>query len=99
LDRLLLSDDVIEEKRVLLNNALDALDRLFDRETDLMDVEAIFCATGVAIRPDPLSLFFLEASLTLGKIRREGLTSEDVWESALRSTNELRIALAEVLQE
>ena len=89
----------MKERSTLLNNALDALDRLFDRETDVVDVSAILYATGLAIRPDALSPLFLDAASSLESVLREGVTAEDARESALRSTNSLRIALAEALEE
>ena len=84
---------------MLLSNALDALDRLFDRESEVIDVGAVLYATGLAIRPDVLSPLFSDAASALERIRRAGLTTEDARESALRSTNPLRVALAEALEE
>jgi hypothetical protein len=86
-------------KSLLLNNFLDVLDRLFDRETELIDVGAIVYATGLAIRPDSLFPLFLDAAASLERIRRAGLTADDARESALQSTNPLRLALAAALEE
>ena len=88
----------MEERSALLSNALDVLDRLFDRETQIIDVSAVLYATGLALRPDVLSPLFLDAAAKLGMIRRAGLPAEDARESALRSTNPLRVALAEALE-
>jgi hypothetical protein len=86
-------------KSLLLNNFLDVLDRLFDRETEIIDVGAILYATGLAIRPDSLFPLFLDAAASLERIRRAGLTADDARESALQSTNPLRLALAAPLEE
>jgi hypothetical protein len=86
-------------KSLLLNNFLDVLDRLFDRETEIIDVGAILYATGLAIRPDSLFPLFLDAAASLERIRRAGLTADDARESALQSTNPLRLALAAALEE
>jgi hypothetical protein len=88
----------MEEKRLLLNNSLDVLDRLFDRETELIDVSAILYATGLAIRPDSLSPLFLDAAASLERIRRAGLKADDARDSALQTTNPLRLALAAALE-
>lgn len=89
----------MKERSTLLNNALDALDRLFDGETGVVDVCAILYATGIAIRSDQLYPLFSDAASSLEGILRAGLTAEDARESALRSTNSLRLALAEALEE
>ena len=89
----------MKERSALLSNALDTLDRLFDRETEIIDVGAVLYATGVAIRPDALFPLFLDAASSLERIRRAGLTTEDARESALSVTNSLRVALADALDE
>jgi hypothetical protein len=86
-------------KSLVLNNFLDVLDRLFDRETEIIDVGAILYATGLAIRPDSLFPLFLDAAASLERIRRAGLTADDARESALQSMNPLRLALAAALEE
>lgn len=88
----------MNERTTLLSNALDALDRLFDREIEIVDVYAILYASGIAIRPDALSSLFQDSAVSLEEIDRSGLAAEDKRESALRLTNSLRLALAEALE-
>jgi hypothetical protein len=89
----------MEDRHALLNNSLDALDRLFDCEAGIADVGAILYATGHAIRPSSLSPLFLDAAASLERIHLARLTAEEERESALRSTNQLRVALAEALEK
>lgn len=85
----------MNERTTLLSNALDALDRLFDRQTEIVDVCAILYATGLATHPDALSSLFRDAVSSLEEVERAGLAAEDARESALHLTQTLRFALAE----
>ena len=86
-----------EIKIQLLNHELDALDRLFDRETSVIDAYAITFATAHALRTDPLFTLLNEAAMALDKIVRAGLSNLAAHEAALDVTNELRIRIAELV--
>jgi hypothetical protein len=81
----------------LLNNALDALDRLFDRQASVIDIYALTYATAQALRSDVLFSLFSETAISLSAIARAGLPTEEARERALDATNALRITLAELL--
>ena len=87
----------MDERTALLNNALDALDRLFDRESRVVDVYAITYATARALRTDPLASVFSEAAHGLLAVVRAGAPAEVERERALEVTNDLRISLAGTL--
>lgn len=93
-----LSEQMVNERTTLLNNALDALDRLFDRETEVVDLYAILYATGLAMRSDDLSSLFRDAASSLKELDRAGFAAEQARESALSLTNSLRLAVAEALE-
>ena len=81
----------------LLNNTLDALDRLFDRQASIVDIYALTYATAQALRSDVLFSLFSETAISLRAIARAGLPIEEARERALDATNDLRITLAELL--
>jgi uncharacterized protein YllA (UPF0747 family) len=87
-----------KDERRLLENVLDALDRLFDRESTVTDVYALLVATAVAVRGSSFSapveaplrrLRDLVQSKTLPERRRD---------IGLELTDELRQFVAEQLR-
>lgn len=88
-----------EVERKLLENALDALDRLFDCQCGVTDVRDLMFATSHALREHPLTTQFSNAVDRLDPIVRGGNSYDDERELALNATNELRIALADALPD
>ena len=86
-----------DTRSVLLNSALDALDRLFDSESGVIDIHAIIYATSQALTRDPLFSLLDEAAKGLATLVRDALPGRDARERALDITNELRVALARAL--
>ncbi len=82
----------------LLDNMLDSLDRLFDRESGVIDVYAIVYASALALREHRLFAVFEEAAESLERVVRAGLPEEAARELALEVTDPLRIALADALE-
>lgn len=86
-------------RSLLLNNTLDALDRLFDAESDVVDICAIVYATACALSGDALLSRFEEAAEGLAILVRSDLPEKEARERALEVTNPLRVALAADLPE
>jgi hypothetical protein len=87
----------MDDRAALLNNALDSLDRLFDRESSVIDVYAIVYATSRALRTDPLTPVFMQAAAGLLEVVQTGESGAVDRDRALNSTQTLRAALAEAL--
>jgi len=81
----------------LLENVLDALDRLFDRKTSTVDIWALVHATVHALGSDPLASVFEATAECLLGLLQERLPAAAERERALDITNKLRISLAESL--
>ena len=79
----------------LLSNALDALDRLSDSESSVIEVHAQLFATTQAMRDTPFAAGLNEACERLAPLCR--LRDDQGREDALVATNNLRIMLAEAL--
>lgn len=84
-------------RKELLSNQLDALDRLFDGESGIVDIYALTYATAVALNGDALSPLFQSTADTLFAIGERLLWNSLARDDALAATNSLRIALAEEL--
>ncbi len=84
-------------ERKLLDNALDALDRLFDSKCQVDDVYALMYATAQALGTHRLAAQFSSALGRLEAIVRGGNSPDVARELALDATNDLRIALADAL--
>jgi hypothetical protein len=78
----------------LLENVLDALDRLFDRECSCIDVLALLMATAEALRDTPHSGELLRPIASLSDVVRSGVDGETQRERALDLTDPLRHYLA-----
>jgi len=81
----------------LLNNQLDALDRLFDGETGVADVYALAYATAVALKDDDLVPVFDKAANELLALQRKSLSVTEAQAAALAATDHLRAALSAAL--
>lgn len=80
----------------LLANALDALDRLFDRECDAVDVEALLFATSVALGGSRFSPMLEAARVQLEGVRMSEASGEERYRASLKATDDLRRELAKL---
>jgi len=86
-----------DETRKLLDNVLDALDRLYDRKTTIVDLHDILYATTKAINELSHSSLLGAAVGRLHEIVRTSEAGRDDWAAALDATDELRKYLAGIL--
>ncbi len=77
---------------LLLSNVLDALDRLFDRKTTVVDVHALLFATSCAMNHSRFYDELRRAAENLAPLRARAHDSGR--DEALAVTNSLRILLA-----
>jgi hypothetical protein len=84
-----------EERR--LTNVLDALDRLFDREVSVLELEALVFATGEALRATPHWDAFDRPAHDLRNIACSRVSPDVQRERALVATDGLRAYLARLL--
>ena len=84
------------DEGMLVNNVLDGLDRLFDRESKAVDLQALIFATSKALSNTEHFAILNDAANSLEKIVCSELKAEDERDSALVVTNDLRIYLAEI---
>ena len=86
-----------EIEKQLLENLLDALDRLFDSESSAVDIHSLLYASssfnGGAIRSLKLDQYIA----SLGVLIRNSESAEDQRNEALSITNNLRIEVNELL--
>jgi hypothetical protein len=84
-----------ERERLLLESALDAHDRLWDGQSSVADVGALYHATGEAISGTPHSAVFGAVVAALADLLRSGLPADEMRNRALGSpTDPLRQHLA-----
>jgi hypothetical protein len=86
-----------DTERALLENLLDAFDRLYDRECGVADTEALLQATAIAIAGSAFVPKIEDARSGLSAILRSGASAVDQNLAALAATDALRRDLAEVL--
>lgn len=86
-------------EQLLLNNALDALDRLFDRRSSVIDVQALFFATGEALRGTAHQSHFERSAAELLAVIRSCEAGQEERDRALAVTDELRLYLAKLTPE
>ena len=86
---------VTESVRALLSNALDALDRLYDGKSEVVDVYSVLYATGQALSDTEFFGLFEEAAGQLHLVLRLNLSKVESRSRALDATDRLRLALAE----
>lgn len=85
------------QEKMLLDNALDALDRLFDGHSSTIDVSALLFATSEALRGTKHHTELERAVQGLHQIIRSGGTVDVQREKALNATDDLRKYLADLL--
>jgi hypothetical protein len=86
-------------EKMLLDNALDALDRLFNRDNSVIDVCALLFATAEALQSTPHLSEFERPLAELLAIVRSGESTEEKRDRALAVTDELRHYLAGLSEE
>ena len=86
------------EEKQLLENVLDALDRLFDRESSVVDLQALIFATSKALAKTEYYTALNEAASGLDKLLSLRLPINVEREKGLEATNGLRLLLAKVLE-
>lgn len=85
------------DERKLLDNILDALDRLFDTESTAVDIYVLIFATSKALSNTEYFVILDNAVNNLEEIVSSKLKADDERSEALKVTNDLRIFLAETL--
>lgn len=84
------------DENKILDNILDGLDRLFDRESKAIDLQALIFATSKALSDTEHFAILDDAANSLEKIVNSGLKADEERDAALNVTNDLRIYLAEI---
>lgn len=87
-----------KDQRVLLENALDALDRVFDRELRVVDLKALLFATGRALGGTAFAAAFESPFGELEKLVRSQASQDQKRDLALRATDDLRKVIADALR-
>jgi hypothetical protein len=87
-----------KHQRILLQNVLDALDRLFDRASTATDVHALLFATASVLASTPLCHPFEAPIRELEKVIRSKALPDHTRVSAMEVTDALRKFVAEELQ-
>jgi len=86
-----------KDEKHLLEDLMDSLDRLFDRESKVVDVHALLLATAKALAGSEYAPRLEQFIAPLGGLVRKSCTEEERREGALLVTNDLRLFLADVL--
>ena len=81
----------------VLENLFDALDRLFDHESKVVDLYALIYATFNTNFNSVASLNLKKYAVELDVINRSNMDEKEQREKALKTTNDLRIALNDLL--
>jgi len=89
----------IELDTDLLENVMDALDRLFDGKSDIIDVQRLLFTTFQALPTSYISELINQTNKDLKIVIQKSKNKDSQREDALNITNELRIKLAELLDE
>ena len=84
-------------ENLMLENVLDALDRLFDGHTSVIDLQALVLATAEALRETPHHGMLEGPAADLLSIVRSGTDMEKQRDHALVATDRLRRYLADLL--
>lgn len=86
-----------DDEKQLLEKLLDGLDRLFDRKSSAVDLQALIFATSKSFVNTECFSILNDASESLEEIVRAKLNAGEESEAALDATNELRLFLAGIL--
>lgn len=85
------------DEKNLLDNVLDGLDRLFDSESGVIDIQVLIFATSKALYNTEYFTILDDAANNLENVIRSEMKADDKRVEALQVTNNLRHFLAEVL--
>lgn len=88
---------VTSSEKVMLENVLDGLDRLFDGHTSVIDLQALLLATAEALRETPHYGMLERPAADLLLMVRSGTDMEGERDHALVATDRLRHYLADLL--
>ena len=80
----------------LLDNVLDALDRLFDGKSSPIDIRDLLLATGHALKHPPSIPYVLDPVAALDEILRKRESPETQRQLSLEATDNLRQYLADL---
>ena len=86
------------EERTLLENFIDATDRLYDGDTNAVDVYALLLATAAALKSGSLAEQFATSARELKEIVRSTATSGQKRDETLTKTDGLRVHVAQALR-
>lgn len=78
----------------LLPNVLDALDRLYDGDLAVVDLESLLYASAAALDGHRLQAMVVAAQMALERLLRSGADDDSAQLEALQATHELRLELA-----
>ena len=84
-------------ERTLLDNILDSLDRLFDRENQVADVHDLLIVTSVALAETDYASALKNAADKTSAVLRSPTSLDQKRNDALAETDELRRYLSEIL--
>jgi hypothetical protein len=86
-----------DETTKLFSNALDALDKLYDRELDINDVQDLLFATSLALRNTAHFTILNQSVASLTSISRIDKTDDEINGDGLEATGALRVYLANLV--
>jgi hypothetical protein len=86
-----------EDERLLLENVLDAFDRLNDGETHVVDLHALLVATAAALPGSPLAPEMKSVALALLSLVRQSKSKGEQVGEALDAVQSLRERVASAL--
>lgn len=84
-------------EKELLENILDGLDRLFDRETGAIEIYTLIFAASKALSDTEYFSILDRTANELNEILHSKLNVENERDASLKATNDLRHFLAEIL--
>ena len=87
------------DERILLENVLESLDRLFDRDSTARDLSLLLVATSMALHREELAVAFEEPMRQLSEVVRSKLLPDPKRDLALKITDGLRGFVAEQLHD
>lgn len=85
-----------EEELILLENVLDSLDRLFDRDSEVIDIYVLIFATAKALAETKHSQILDKTANKLDEILKTNKSENELREVALIATDDLRHYIAEL---
>lgn len=88
---------IAKQERDLLTNLLNSLDRLFDRDNQVVDVYDLLLASSVALAETSHSAHLLDAVARTNIVLRSRKAPETKRDDALDETQTLRVYLSDFL--